>query len=137
MTTHKIFAKWLAAAGVLSMALVVGSGCSLEPSVPGSPTYEADVKPILEARCVRCHGYPPQQAALGRFDIYTCAGAADGGAPAGCPLGGVKDLAGLIKGRIQLDKDAVGHMPPKPALPLSQYQVDTIVKWIDSGTPEM
>lgn len=30
------------------------AGC--EEPVPENPTYDVDVKPIVEARCVRCHG---------------------------------------------------------------------------------
>jgi hypothetical protein len=44
----------------LSLVFVAGvgaalAGCGEEP-VPGHVTYERDVKPLLEARCVRCHG---------------------------------------------------------------------------------
>ena len=36
-------------------AAVLGAACTPE-DVPGDPTYMDDVKPILESRCIRCHG---------------------------------------------------------------------------------
>src|SRR5579863_10498252 len=35
-----------------------------KPAAVKVPRYETDVKPILEARCVRCHGGERKQAAL-------------------------------------------------------------------------
>jgi hypothetical protein len=67
-----------------------------------------------------------------RFDLYQCP-AGDAGAT--CMLG-AKEVAPLIKGRLLLSNNDVFHMPPKPAAPLSQFQVDTIVKWADNGAPE-
>jgi len=138
MTTSKLIARLIARAAVLSVLVAgagAGAGCNLEPSVPGSPTYEADVKPILEARCIRCHGYPQLVGAtpMVRFDVYDCSG--DAGVP-GCAVG-AKVAAPLMKSRIQLGKNDPLHMPPKPAAPLSQYQIDTIAKWADSGAPEL
>lgn len=43
---------------VVALSLALGalvSACGGQP-VPNNPTYEADVKPILLSRCVRCHG---------------------------------------------------------------------------------
>ena len=48
---------------VLSRALVAGAALALAsslagcgPSVPAAPTYEANVRPILAAHCLNCHG---------------------------------------------------------------------------------
>ena len=111
---------------------VAGVGCNLEPGVPGQPSYELDVKPILEARCIRCHGFPSLAGAPSRFDVYECP-APDGST---CTTdNGAKAHAGAMVMRIQLDKDSPLRMPQKPAAPLSPYQIDTIVKWATSGAP--
>ena len=132
MTTYKLITRWFVLAGVLSAGPLL-AGCNLEPSVPGSPTYTADVQPILEARCVRCHSDPQLASATPgvRFDVYECP-TVDGGAS----CAGAKTVAPLIKMRLQQPNDDVFHMPPKPAAPLSPYQVDTVVKWVDNGAPE-
>jgi hypothetical protein len=117
---------------VLLAASVAGVGCNLEPGVPGQPTYELDVRPILEARCIRCHGFPPIANAPSRFDVYECP-APDGSM---CATGnGAKAHAEAMTMRIQLDKDSPLRMPQKPAAVLSPYQIDTIVKWFKNGAP--
>ena len=126
--------KAIGLVSLLAMAAAVGAaGCNLEPSVPGTPGYEADVLPILQARCIRCHGYPALGGATpgDRFDLYDCSGISD----VTMCMGGAKDRAAAIKLRITLDKDNGLHMPPKPAAPLSPYQVDTIVKWAAGNPP--
>jgi hypothetical protein len=49
VTVAVAFALRLGACGAL------GGACSAEP-VPNAPTFEADIKPIMLSRCVRCHG---------------------------------------------------------------------------------
>lgn len=125
--------------------LAAAGGCSIEPSVANQPTYEADVKPILVARCVRCHGDPPLgEPPAGsttplapipgfRFDVYDCL--PNDATPGNCAQG-AKTLAGLMKQRVKdLGVDAPGHMPPKPAPALSAYQVDTIAAWAAEMPP--
>jgi hypothetical protein len=67
-----------------------------------------------------------------RFDLYDCSQMPDAGAVCGA---GAKDVALVIKDRVTRNKDDGLHMPPKPAAPLSQYQVDTIVKWSNQMPP--
>ena len=123
-TDFRALVAFVVAVGAATLA----AGCNLEPSVPGRPTYEADVKPILEARCIRCHGNPSLQAAPDRFDLFECP-AVDGSA--GPCMRAAKDVAGTMSVRIQLANSVFGHMPPSPAAPLSPYQIDTITKWAD------
>jgi hypothetical protein len=126
--------KALVAFIVIAGAATLSPGCNLEPSVPGSPTYEADVRPIFESRCLRCHGDPALQVATpgDRFDLYECP-AVDGSA--GLCVSGAKGRAVVIKSRINFAVGVGGHMPPSPAAPLSPYQIDTITKWADEPTP--
>lgn len=126
--------KAIGLVSLLAMAAAIGgTGCNLEPSVPGSPGYEADVRPILEARCVRCHSYPELGGSPGdRFDLYDCSQMPDAGPVC---TAGAKDRALGMKDRITRGKDDGLRMPPKPAAPLSPYQIDTIVKWAAGNPP--
>jgi len=43
---------------VLLAVLLLGAGAAVAgcgPDVPAHPTWDADVKPIIYARCIRCH----------------------------------------------------------------------------------
>jgi hypothetical protein len=119
-------------------AATVAAGCNLEPSVAGVPTYEADVKPILESRCIRCHGDPPLHfnnplaTPTDRFDLYECP-AVDGSA--GACTRAAKDVAAIMATYITAPSDSITHMPPAPAAPLSPYQIDTITKWAAESPP--
>jgi hypothetical protein len=64
---------WVPLALAGAFGLSAGAGCG--PQVPEEPTWEEDVRPILMANCVRCHGDPPLlpniPAAVGfRLDVY-------------------------------------------------------------------
>jgi hypothetical protein len=133
----------------LMMVLTAGAagvGCSIEPSAAGQPTYEADVRPILMARCIRCHGSPPladSTAALNsvptnvvRFDFYgdTSCAAADAGAA--CVTHGAiyEAMMGNFTKYLHMDRKVLG-MPPEPAPALTSYQLDTIVNWEKEASP--
>jgi len=99
----------LAAAGCLAAA--------------NAPTFSKDVAPILYERCLTCHR--PGEAAPMSFQNYR----------------EVRPWARAIKEQV-----ATHAMPPWDADPsidkfsndrrLTPQQVDTIVKWVDSGAPE-
>src|SRR5262245_6176925 len=74
------------------------AGCSStpEPPVPTDPSYATDVRPILLARCVSCHGAgdmlsgdppgsalpgPPPNGYLDHYEDRGNCGDADGGLP--------------------------------------------------------
>jgi hypothetical protein len=142
----------VAAAAAALWATALGAGCSIEPSAPSMPTYEADVRPILMARCVRCHQIPqmgdptsdllPASNPLGKdnptllqqpptapaqFDTYadTNCPPADGGT---CIFGALS-FAPSIK--IYISDNPPLPMPPPPAPALTSYQRDTINRWAD------
>lgn len=132
-----------ALAAVLGFA-AVAAGCNLEPSAAGQPTYEADVQPILLARCVRCHGSPPladptssnpgPPVSTVRFDVFGDTGC-DTDAVASCVHGAQYEaMQKRFKTFLNLDPK-MGGMPPSPAAPLTSYQKDTILNWEAEPTP--
>jgi hypothetical protein len=138
--------KTLAVLAVAFGAVALGAGCNLEHDAATKPTYEADVRPILMARCVRCHGAPPlgdpesstlfgtgsPPPASPRFDVYGDTNC--DGTDAGICVKGAASAAGLMKMRVTLPQEMSG-MPPLPAPALTSYQRDTIVNWADEATP--
>ena len=89
------------------------------------PTYSKDVAPILQQTCIRCHSE-------------------DGVAP--MPLTTyeeVRQFATLIKDRVVKRIMPPYHVDPtigiqdyKNDVRLSREEINTIVQWVDSGTPE-
>ena len=100
--------------------VLVGAGCA--PDVPAQPTWVKDVRPILLANCVRCHGEEPSGGAptAFRLDRFEDSDAARG----------VKTMARYLAHRA----GDLGQMPPNgPAL--SDRQRDVLEKWYAAGAP--
>jgi cytochrome c5 len=90
------------------------------PAAPDAPTWVEDVRPILAANCIRCHGHP-----------------AIGGAPAGFRLdvwGDVTSDGRLVRGAASMAAfvaaraAARGDMPPRGAF-LSDRQEEILEAW--------
>jgi hypothetical protein len=118
-------------------ALVGGAGCG--NPVPDRPSYALDIKPLMEARCIRCHGgggtlnadpdipttskskgapingdfTMPVENVNGHFGLlhYTAMG-----------MGGVAALKIYVEGPL-------GPMPPPPADRLTSYEHDLLFAW--------
>lgn len=125
----------------LSLATVL-LGCGEEP-VPADPGFAADVRPILIARCVRCHGaggtlngdplskkdVPPEIVYLEQYeDTGMCT------APVMNCKSGAKGVAALI--RAYVHETGPMRMPPLPAESLSDWQLQTIDRWAAKSPPK-
>ena len=120
MTTMRTL--MLLAAGLGAATL---TGCGAD--VPEHPTWQNDVYPILEARCVRCHnsdktadplslpGIPVQ----GNFDF-----------PSFDQLQGLDRNYFLTAPEYISDSSMPLAMPPLPAAQLAQWQIDTITRFV-------
>ena len=120
-----MFALLAVAFGAAAMA----AGCNLEHDAVDKPTYEADVRPIFMARCVRCHGSPPladptspipiPPPATLRFDVFgdTNCDSDAGGSP--CIHGAAYEAtAKKFESVLDMEKSGLtqstGGMPPSP-----------------------
>jgi hypothetical protein len=132
----------------LALVLVAVPACS--PSRPASPTFSEDVRPILVAHCTRCHGAggmlqgdtasisgyqtPPVD---GFFEDYQDQGdctQADGGAlptPPACKHG-AHAYATTYVSRWNGYVFPTRLMPPAPAAPLDDYELDVLNRWIEN-----
>jgi hypothetical protein len=94
----------------------------------GAPTFVADVRPILEARCVKCHG-PEKQKGGYRLDVKAVAlTGGDGSAPNILPgRAAASPLVRYVSGKVEDMR-----MPPEGE-PLTAAEVATLRDWIDAG----
>ena len=90
--------------------------------------FSSQIKPILNNKCIACHGGVKQNAGLSFLFEQQALGNTDEGSPAIIPGNAKKSR--LIK-RL-LEKDPELRMPyEKPAL--SEEEIELFVKWIDQG----
>jgi hypothetical protein len=141
----------LALVGSALLLSVLATACGPE-LVPTVPTFAADIRPLMIARCVRCHGgggkenidplqkNPVSDAPLyGYFDRLedqgTCADGSRG--DAGCKRGllyfATLDGGALLKTNVKATDDT--RMPPPPSSPLSDAQVTLLDNWLAESPP--
>ncbi len=115
------------------MALVLSAlgACEGPAPVPANPTWAEDVLPILRGNCFGCHGAGPtcgtekkegcRPLAALRWDVYDPAdfpNAAEAGITSG--------VRGAIQNLIARAKSDDARMPPPPASPLDDRQIQTL-----------
>lgn len=110
--------------------LVAVAGCGLDDGPP-EPSWATDVKPILDANCVRCHGFPATGGAPDSFrlDVYDDFIALDGRV-----IRGAVTMSDYIATRVdpsQTEPRNVGAMPPTEATGqgLSDRQIGILARW--------
>ena len=99
------------------------------PNVQEAIAYSAVIRPILEAKCLSCHGPNKQKGKL-RLDEpgFILRGGEDGRTIiAGKPL-----ESSLFK-RVLLPKENKDHMPPIEKPQLSKQDIDLLNWWISTG----
>ena len=115
------------------MRLPFASLCSFSlavstPLFAADITFENDIRPILEAKCVECHG-PEEQKGGYRLDVKSIAlTGGDSHAPNIIP--GKSAASPLLKFISSTDEDE--RMPPKGER-VSAAEIATLQAWIDSG----
>jgi hypothetical protein len=122
----------LAALLALSVNL---AGCSDLGDGTGGPgpapevSFQTDVRPILTATCVVCHGAGGGNAGL---DLTTRAGLLAGGAGGPAVVPGQPDSSLLVH-RLETDNAAL-RMPPGGSL--GEAQIGVIRDWISEGAQD-
>jgi hypothetical protein len=117
-------------AALAGLALLIGAlRASLQAPGPegppaAAPSFEADVQPLFQAKCVRCHGGKARKADL---DLTSPAGALKGGESGPAIVPGKPDESLLY------EKIHKGLMPPSKKDRLSAAEVETVRRWIASG----
>ena len=114
---------------LLGLALATGAGRTVssgaDPAAEARvPTYADDVRPLLQAKCVRCHGAKTHKAEL---DLTSPAGIAKGGESGVVIVAGNPDKSRLY------ELVHSGEMPPGKKDQLTAAEVETIRRWIVGG----
>ena len=111
----------------VAIALAVSaSGFSDEPEVQArkGPIFEGDVQAILKSHCFKCHGFESRKANL---DLRTRRLMLHGGDR------GPVLVPGDAEGSLLVKQISSRTMPPKGELPLTDSQIDTVRRWIETG----
>jgi mono/diheme cytochrome c family protein len=96
------------------------------PSDPAQVSFAADVLPIFESRCQRCHGAGLAQVGL-RLTSYADVLAGSSNGPVVVPSS--------AKDSYLVDQIESGRMPLGGAK-LPESEIQTIVDWINAGAPD-
>ena len=113
-------------------ALATLGASAAEPSV--APSFERDVAPILERRCLECHGPASKDAEpKGGLSLSTRAAALAGG-ESGPALVPGKPAESLLVDLVSLDQAGHASMPKKRDA-LKPAEIETLRRWIAAGAP--
>jgi hypothetical protein len=132
----------------LGLLLATLAGCG-EADIPEVVTYSQDIKPLMTARCIRCHGaggtlnkdpgIDPGAAASGDDPIGDFTRLDDHMNPAGMNVYSLMHYTGalgiaILGGHI---KPAKGEpdMPPPPAPKLTTRERDMLMLWVADPRP--
>lgn len=92
-------------------------------------TYEKDIKPIMDASCVKCHGSEKQK---GKLRLDSLEAVLKGGENGKILEKGKGDKSPVLYSVARVDPDTA--MPPEgKAEPLTKEQVGLLRAWIDQG----
>jgi len=117
--------KWRLSQGLLAAGAVVAmAGPAFAADAPKQVTFTKDVAPIFQSKCQSCH----QPNSIAPMSLITYQDA--------------RPWARSIRDRVSTRQMPPWHIDPsvgvrkfKNDMSLSEDQIDTIVRWIDSGAP--
>jgi mono/diheme cytochrome c family protein len=122
--------RWQVVRAMLTVAAVAGGGCRLYALETGRqqerPRFETDILPLLQAKCLRCHGEKGKKADL---DLRTRVGIFKG-SESGPVVQPGKPQESLLYEMVHSSK-----MPPGKSAKLGPKEVETIRRWIVAGAP--
>jgi hypothetical protein len=96
------------------------------PPKPGPVDFAADIRPILEEKCLSCHGAAP---AMSRLDLRSRETTLAGGARGTVLVPGNAEVSKLYRVVAGLEQPAM----PMQGTPLTPDQVAAVKRWIDQG----
>ncbi len=117
---------------IVEMEEVVSTPKVEVPVEESKKIFVAKIRPILEAKCIKCHG-PDKMKGSFRLDVGEIAfKGGESGKPAIKPNDAFQ--SNLIR-LVLLPKDHDDVMPPTGKEPLTTEEVVTLINWIQEGAP--
>ena len=132
------------------MVVLAAAAGACTPAVPGTPSYERDVRPIFMANCVRCHGAggTVQNEANGTqtgkiecfLNVYDDpTDCPDGGTAAPCQPGAhtcaTSPSLKVFFPHFLHPASGGPRMPPAPSEPLNSWELDVVDRWLANPIP--
>lgn len=108
---------------VMLMAGLAVGATACGPDVPANPDWATDVRPILQARCVRCHSNPARIDPAAKDQV----GALPFDTDAATPLSTV--LTNMMPARVRGGQGALPIMPPPPNASLEDWQIQILTNY--------
>lgn len=108
------------------------TGAATFEDIHTAPVFAAVIAPILEARCVECHGAAKSKAAL-RLDSFA---ALMKGSENGAVIQPGDAAQSPLVQLVLLPVDTDDHMPPEGKPQLSAGQMAVLEWWVAAGAPE-
>ena len=102
------------------------------PVVTDPVVYTQFIHPILEAKCISCHGEDKQKGSL-RLDTY--AFMLEGGEETDCLVPGDIKESSLVT-FLHLPEDDDLHMPPEGKNQMTAEEIQILEWWVEIGAPE-
>ncbi len=139
MTTKLTRLTLAALASAISIATAVAAEDAPTTPLPPASTkaglnYAADIKPIFDANCVKCHSGKKPKAHL---HLDSLAGILKGTKHGPVLKPGAGDQSLIVKAVAHQLKDHDGWMPPMPnkagAKTLTPEQIGVVIGWINQG----
>jgi hypothetical protein len=115
---------------LFAAAALAGAGCGANEA-PLFPTYTNNVKPILEAHCIRCHG------AGGMLNTDPDIGQVSGVTkPKTTDFTTYQGVLSSVSIGLFIPSIMSLPMPPPPSTALDSYDYDTLANWVKNGAPQ-
>jgi hypothetical protein len=115
---------------VAALVLALRGALPAPPAPQDPPDFARDVRPILEGRCLQCHGFEKRKGGVLLTSRKAALLPADSGLAPIVP--GKSDESELYR-RVTA-RDAERRMPPKGE-PLSAAEAAALRRWIEAGAP--
>jgi mono/diheme cytochrome c family protein len=117
---------WSALLALLPITAGVAVSAPAGPRPGSAPSFEKEVRPLLEANCLRCHG---AENPMGGLELRTPAAILRGGQHGPAVTRGLPGRSTLLR------RAADGSMPPGNARKLNASELDILRRWIAAGAP--
>lgn len=112
------------------MTFVAWADDKMSPAYEPTQFFNAQIRPILERRCLKCHSH--EHEIEGELALDTKSGWETGGESGPAVKPGDLANSPLIQAIRHLDKDTA--MPPKKKLP--QLEITLLETWVLLGAPD-